>query len=145
MNFATALLFLFFIGFLLIIIKKPVKKNTSNEVNEKKINVEMEDSNALSEDDEKNTNEEVEETNVLSEAEERNISSLFSCPDCKKEISINADACPHCGAITELKKKKNSNSNLVKVIFILAFVIIAIWAFSTYQSNKYFYIPSNVF
>lgn len=70
---------------------------------------------------------------------------LISCLDCEKEISINAEACPHCGAITELKKKKNSNSNLVKVIFILALVIIAIWAFSTYQSNKYFYIPYNLY
>ena len=76
---------------------------------------------------------------------DESIPSIINCNDCKKEISVNADVCPHCGAITELKKKKNSNSNLVKVIFILALVIIAIWAFSTYQSNKYFYIPYNLY
>lgn len=32
--------------------------------------------------------------------------SLISCSECNKKVSDKADACPHCGAPTNLGKKK---------------------------------------
>jgi len=44
--------------------------------------------------------------------------ALIKCPECKKEISTTAEACPHCGALINeeiiqlQKKKKNREGNI---------------------------------
>lgn len=49
---------------------------------------------------------------------------LIKCSDCEKEISVNADACPHCGAPTRIKLNKKSDN--IKIYIILAIIILFI-------------------
>lgn len=114
-----ACLIFFLFGFFVIVTKatskKTVNKNTSNNFKEK------------------NTNEEVEDTNVLSEVDEKNISSLFACPDCKKEISRNAYVCPHCG----VRLKTSFLYKLIKWVIIIGviwFVILILSGVIVYNS-----------
>lgn len=55
-------------------------------------------------------------------------STLITCPDCKKEISRNAELCPHCGAPNiEITNTKSNNILIIGgVISVLLFIIIII-------------------
>ena len=44
---------------------------------------------------------------------------MIECLDCKKQLSISANACPHCGCITE--NKKNRDSNIKKILFFICY------------------------
>ena len=59
--------------------------------------------------------------------------NLITCPDCKKEISRNAEACPHCGAPTRIKLNKKSVNS--KIYIILAIIILVIF-FLTSDTGK---------
>ena len=48
---------------------------------------------------------------------------LIVCPDCKKEISRNAEACPHCGAPNEISGSKKSFNKFYIIILVVVFVI----------------------
>ena len=54
--------------------------------------------------------------------------NLITCPDCKKEISRNAELCPHCGAPNiEITNTKSNNILIIGgVISVLLFIIIII-------------------
>lgn len=55
--------------------------------------------------------------------------ALINCPECGKEISDRAKACPHCGAPLRIKKQKSEKSNrqkiVNKVILIVAIFVIS--------------------
>lgn len=53
--------------------------------------------------------------------------SLIACPDCGKEISNNADKCPHCGA----KRQRSAIHSMVRVAFLLCIALVAIPVFMT--------------
>lgn len=50
-------------------------------------------------------------------------STLIACPDCKKEISRNAEACPHCGAPNKALSSKKSFNIFYIIILVFVFVI----------------------
>ena len=41
--------------------------------------------------------------------------ALIECPECKKEMSEKADACPHCGYM-EKWKDRGKNQELVRAL-----------------------------
>ena len=49
--------------------------------------------------------------------------NLITCPDCKKEISRNAEACPHCGAPNKALSSKKSLNIFYIIILVFVFVI----------------------
>ncbi len=59
--------------------------------------------------------------------------NLITCPDCKKEISRNAEACPHCGARlkTSFLYKFIKWGLIIGAIFFVFQIILAIVAFNT--------------
>ena len=59
--------------------------------------------------------------------------NIVKCLDCEKEISVNADACPHCGAPTRIKLNKKSVNS--KIYIILAIIILVIF-FLTSDTGK---------
>ena len=58
---------------------------------------------------------------------------MIECRDCKKQISISANACPHCGCITE--NKKNRDSNIKKILFLFFIPIIILIAIAYREEN----------
>lgn len=66
--------------------------------------------------------------------------ALIRCKECGKEISNTSKVCVHCGAKTELAKKKNENMKIlliaVGVIAILAIVYILINNFYETDAEK---------
>lgn len=57
--------------------------------------------------------------------------ALINCPECKKEISNKATACPHCGCPIGKKPKSSSDKLLdvvrfLLIIFILGYLLIVI-------------------
>ena len=75
---------------------------------------------------------------------------LIKCSDCEKEISVNADACPHCGAPTELKKNKNSanqnvNPQTTLVGWGVFFIIFGVILFMTYMTIGKQYLMNNLY
>jgi hypothetical protein len=53
------------------------------------------------------------------------IPKLMCCPDCGKEVSTQAMNCPHCG-----RKLKQSAVSVAAGIFLVLFLIAAIWILS---------------
>lgn len=65
---------------------------------------------------------------------------MIECLDCKKQISISANACPHCGCITE--NKKNRDSNIKKILFLIVIpiiVLLLLWNNTHKKKGKGFY------
>jgi len=50
---------------------------------------------------------------------------LTNCRTCEKEISKNAETCPHCGDASPLNAKEYAKSGLVKFIatIVMAFIL----------------------
>lgn len=66
------------------------------------------------------------------------VNNLIKCPDCGKQISLNADTCPNCGHPFR-KKKKHSYKIMVGIIVILAIALVAGWnvIYRVEQNNKH--------
>lgn len=56
--------------------------------------------------------------------------ALIKCPECGRNFSDQADACPDCGCPTPGKKVKKNNSDKAKPILISIFVVIIILVFA---------------
>lgn len=71
--------------------------------------------------------------NPINNSEIKNTSTLITCRDCKKEISINAETCPHCGARlkTSFLYKFIKWGLIIAAIFFVFQIILAIVAYNT--------------
>jgi len=49
--------------------------------------------------------------------------ALEKCPECGKEISSNAESCPHCGAPTLNAKSAAASSSAARVILMVMAVM----------------------
>lgn len=67
--------------------------------------------------------------------------ALVKCPDCKQEVSLNADACPHCGCKLTKERKQEAVQQLeVQKLksFIGCLTFIAIMAISYFLISSIF-------
>ena len=74
--------------------------------------------------------------NPINNNEIKNTSTLIACRDCKKEISRNAEACPHCGAPTISSNKKKNNKKIFFLILICVFAIIIFVQINSYKKQQ---------
>ena len=123
--------------------KKKEVQNSETSINEKEY---KEDFKIWKQEEKKETNEN--ENNHTPKPEINN--NLINCSDCEKEISVNADACPHCGAPTELKKNKNSanqnvNPQTTLVGWGVFFIIFGVILFMTYMTIGKQYLMNNLY
>ena len=61
------------------------------------------------------------------------------CPECKREVSDRAQACPHCGypfEKTTLKKSEQTKKELKLVLIILVPIVLAITALLFYSLSR---------
>ena len=71
--------------------------------------------------------------NPINNNEIKNTSTLIACRDCKKDISRNAEACPHCGARlkTSFLYKFIKWGLIIGAIFFVFQIILAIVTYNT--------------
>lgn len=60
--------------------------------------------------------------------------NLISCPDCGKQISINADSCPNCGC--RIRKKKKYLKKKLLIAFSLLMILFVFCGISFYVINQ---------
>lgn len=58
---------------------------------------------------------------------------LTKCPDCGKEVSPTARACPHCGRPNERRKPR---SRTLWVVGALALIILGLWFVSWLEEGE---------